>query len=67
MRWDTPKRTLTLYIGNTLLQNLLKGLGVLKFFLDLGNNTLSQFPLLTLLDLALVSYPRIQHGLSLRG
>ena len=53
----------TLNIGNTLLQDLLKNLGVLKLLLDLGNNALRQLLLLADLHLALISNPRIQHCL----
>lgn len=48
---------LTLNIGNTLVEDLLKNLGVLKLLLDLGNNRLSELTLLPLLDLSLVAYP----------
>lgn len=50
---------LTLDVRNALIEDLLQGLGILKLFLDFGNDTLCQFALLPLFDLTLVSYPRI--------
>lgn len=57
--------TRTLNISNTLLEDLLKDLGVLKLLLDLSDNGLSELLLLSLLDLAFVSDPRVKDGLSL--
>jgi hypothetical protein len=59
----------TLDISNALLENLLKDLGVLELLLDLGDNGLSKLLLLALLDLALVSDPRLKNrlGLSSQG
>lgn len=54
-----------LNISNTLLEDLLKDLGVLKLLLDLSDNGLSELLLLSLLDLAFVSDPRVKDGLSL--
>lgn len=50
---------LTLDIRDTLLENLLQNLGVLKLLLHLGHNALGQLLLLPLLHLALISDPRI--------
>lgn len=55
----------TLNIGHALLKNLLENLGVLELLLDLGDDRLGQLPLLSLLDLALVSDPRVEDGLGL--
>lgn len=51
----------TLYIGNALLENLLKNLGVLELLLDLANDSLGKLLLLALLDLSLVAHPRIEN------
>lgn len=51
----TGRRTLN--VCNTLLQDLLQNLGVLKLLLDLSNNVLGKFLLLTLLDLSLITDP----------
>jgi hypothetical protein len=56
---------LTLNICNTLLEDLLQNLGVLELLLDLGNDALGELLLLPLLDLALVTHPRIQNRLGL--
>jgi hypothetical protein len=66
LRKDLGK-TRTLNVGDALLQNLLKSLGVLELLLDLGNDGLSQLPLLALLDLALVTDPGVEDGLGLGG
>lgn len=58
---------LTLDVCHTLLKDLVKSLGVLKLFLDLGNNGVGQFLLLASLDLSLVTHPRVQNSLSLSG
>ena len=50
-------KMLTLYVGNALLKDLLQVLRVLQLFCNFANNALSQFPLLPLFDLALVSNP----------
>jgi hypothetical protein len=55
----------TLDISNTLLEDLLEDLRVLELLLDLGDNRLSELLLLSLLDLALVSDPRVKNGLGL--
>jgi hypothetical protein len=55
----------TLNISNTLLEDLLKDLGVLELLLDLGDNGLSKLLLLALLDLALVSDPGFKNSLGL--
>ena len=57
----------TLNIGNALVKNLLKGLGVLKLLLDLGDDALSKLALLPLLDLSLVADPGVKDGLGLVG
>jgi hypothetical protein len=57
--------TRTLNISNTLLEDLLKDLGVLKLLLDLCDNGLSELLLLSLLDLAFVSDPRVKDVLGL--
>jgi hypothetical protein len=54
---------LTFYISDSLIQDLLKNLGVLKFLLNLGNDGISQLLLLSGLDLSLVSYPRVKNSL----
>jgi len=54
---DLSLRLLTLNVGNTLLQDLLKDLGVLELLGDLGDNALSELLLLTELDLSLISNP----------
>lgn len=59
--------TRTLDVGHALLEDLLEDLGVLKLLLNLGNDGLGQLPLLSLLDLALVSDPRLKNGLGLGG
>jgi hypothetical protein len=56
---------LTLNIRDTLVENLLEGLGVLKLLLDLGDDGLGELTLLLRLDLALVADPRFQDGLRL--
>lgn len=58
---------LTLDVGNALLEDLLKDLGVLQLLLDLGNNSLGKLLLLAGLDLALVTHPRVENGLGLSG
>lgn len=58
---------LTLNIGNALLENLLEGLGILKLLLDLGDDGGSKLLLLALLDLALVTHPRVENSLGLSG
>lgn len=60
-------KTRTLNVGDALLQNLLKSLGVLELLLDLGNDRLSELLLLALLDLALVTDPGVEDGLGLGG
>lgn len=57
----------TLDISHALRQDLLQDLGVLQLLLDLGNDGISQLLLLALLDLALVTDPRVQDGLGLGG
>ncbi len=57
----------TLNIGNGLLKDLLEGLWVLKLLLDLGNDALGKLLLLALLDLSLVTDPRVKDSLSLGG
>lgn len=54
---------LTLNILHTLVKDLLENLGVLQFLLNLGNNGISEFALLPLLDTLLVSYPRVENSL----
>jgi hypothetical protein len=54
-----------LNISNALLENLLKDLGVLELLLDLGDNGLSKLLLLALLNLSLVSDPRLKNSLGL--
>jgi hypothetical protein len=61
------KGTLTLNLGHALLENLLQGLGVLQLLLDLGNDSLGKLPLLALLDLALITDPRVEDSLGLGG
>lgn len=56
---------LTLNISDALVQNLLQNLGVLKLLLNLGNDGLGEFLLLPLLDLALITNPRVEDALSL--
>lgn len=58
---------ITLNINNTLLQDLLKNLGVLEFLLNLGNNRLRELLLLADLHLSLISHPRIKYSLGFRG
>jgi hypothetical protein len=60
-------RSHTLNLGHALLENLLQGLGALQLLLDLGNDGLSKLPLLALLDLALVTDPRVEDSLGLGG
>lgn len=55
----------TLDISHALRQDLLQDLGVLQLLLDLGNDGIRQLLLLALLDLALVTDPRVQDGLGL--
>jgi hypothetical protein len=54
-----------LNVSNTLLEDLLKDLGVLELLLDLGDNGLSKLLLLALLNLSLVSDPRLKNSLGL--
>lgn len=54
-----------LNVSNTLLEDLLKDLGVLELLLNLGDNGLSKLLLLALLNLALVSDPGLKDGLGL--
>ena len=56
-----------LNVGNALIQDLLKDLGVLELLVDLGNDALGELTLLPLLDLALVADPGVQDGLGLVG
>lgn len=60
-------RRLTLDVSNALLQDLLENLGVLKLLLDLGNDGGSELLLLALLNLTLVTDPRVKDGLGLSG
>jgi hypothetical protein len=55
----------TLNISNTLLEDLLKNLGVLELLLDLGDDGLGKLLLLALLDLALVADPGVEDSLGL--
>jgi hypothetical protein len=57
--------TLTLNIGNALLEDLLENLGVLKLLLDLGNDGLGKLLLLALLNLVLVAHPGFENLLGL--
>lgn len=57
----------TLNVSDALLENVLKGLGVLKLLLDLGNDGLRKLLLLALLDLSLVTHPRVEDVLGLSG
>lgn len=56
---------LTLDLLDALKQDLLKGLGVFKVLLDLGNDGLSKLLLLLLLDLGLVADPGVKDALGL--
>jgi hypothetical protein len=56
-----------LYIRHTLLQNLLQHLWVLQLLANLRDDGISQFPLLSLLDLAFVADPGFQYGLGFGG
>jgi hypothetical protein len=49
------------------LENLLENLRVLELLLNLGDDALSQFLLLSLLDLSLVANPRVEDSLGLCG
>ena len=60
-------KALTLNVGNALLKDLVKGLGVLELLLDLGNDALGELLLLADLDLALVADPGVKDGLGLGG
>lgn len=55
----------TLDIGDALVKNLLESPGILELLLDLGNDALGKLLLLPLLDLSLITHPRIQNGLGL--
>jgi hypothetical protein len=57
----------TLDISHALLENLLKCLRVLKLLQDLGNDRLRKLLLLALLDMSLVTHPRVKDILSLSG
>lgn len=57
----------TLNVKDALLENVLKGLGVLELLLDLGNDGLRKLLLLALLDLSLVTHPRVENALGLSG
>lgn len=57
----------SLNVGDALVENLLESLGVLKLLLDPGDDRLSKLALLPLLDLALVTDPRVEHSLGLCG
>ena len=68
MRWsDQGTWLLTLNIRNALLENLLKGLGVLELLRHLGDDGRGELVLLALLDLALVADPRVEDSLGLGG
>lgn len=58
---------LTLNISNRLVEDLLQHLWVLELLLDLGNNALGKLLLLALLDLSLVTHPRVENVLGLSG
>lgn len=64
---DMTYKRLTLNISNTLLEDLLENLGVLKLLVDLGNDGLGKLALLALLDLALVAHPGVKDLLGLGG
>ena len=55
----------TLYIGDTLLQNLLQCSWILKLLSDFPNDRFSKFPLLPLFYLTFVPYPRVENLLRL--
>ena len=65
LRTVASKRTLN--VSDTLVKNLLEGLGVGVILLNLGNDGLGKLALLPLLDLALVADPRVEHRLGLGG
>lgn len=56
-----------LHIDNTLLEDLLEDLGILKFLCDLGNDAVGEFLLLALLDLAFVTDPAVKNGFGFGG
>lgn len=55
----------TFNVGNTLLQDLLQDLGVLKLLFDFGNDSICQLFLLSDLYLTFISYPGIKDRLGL--
>lgn len=57
----------TLNVNDALLENVLKGLWVLELLLDLGNDGLRKLLLLALLNLSLVTHPRVENALGLSG
>jgi hypothetical protein len=60
-------KALTLDVGNALLKDLVKSLGVLELLLDLGNDALGKLLLLADLDLALVADPGVKDSLGFSG
>jgi hypothetical protein len=50
-----------------LVEDLFKYFGVLKLLADLGNDGVSQFPLLSSLDLAFITDPRVEDNLCFGG
>jgi len=49
------ENSLTLDVGNALIQDLLQHFGVLKLLLDLGDNAIGELSLLSLLHLTFIS------------
>lgn len=47
-------------VGDALVEDLLESLGVLELLLDLGDDGLGKLLLLPLLDLALITNPRVK-------
>lgn len=64
-QYTKPQGKRTFDISHALRQDLLQDLGVLQLLLDLGNDGIGQLLLLALLDLTLVTNPRVQDGLGL--
>ena len=57
----------TLNVSNALVKNLLENFGVVELLLNLGDDGLGKLALLPLLDLSLVTHPRVQNTLGLGG
>ena len=60
---STEAVSLTLYVGDTLSEDLVENLGILKLLVDLGNDAVGQFSLLSGSQLTFVPHPRVKNRL----